>query len=243
MQNSEIIKNTLSRYDFISSKIHGNVFDHQPNMITTYHSSKILLENNITEVYSSNDIFLKKKKSRSLDKEGRVIFRIHENHNFDEFFDNVLSFENLNHENYEQNIKKYFELLKKDGKLILLVFNKENRILNNVETNKYFSINDLKNKLSSKFEINEIYSQRFLKKTNNVIENKLGIIRKTSAKILKKIDKDRKIYVKIFQKNMKKINSMKENIEKIPEEDFVPKKFDENKQPYFLLLICKKIKT
>ena len=42
---------------------------------------------------------------------------------------------------------------------------------------------------------------------------------------------------------MKKINSMKENIEKIPEEDFVPKKFDENKQPYFLLLICKKIKT
>jgi hypothetical protein len=42
---------------------------------------------------------------------------------------------------------------------------------------------------------------------------------------------------------MKKINIIKENIEKIPDEDFIPKKYDDDKQPFFLLLICKKIKT
>lgn len=243
MQNSEIIKNALSRYDFISKKIDGNVFDHQPNLLTAYHSSKILLQNNVTNVYSCNDIFSKKMILRSISDGKKIIFEIHENKIFKEYFDNILSFENLNHENYEQNLKKYFELLKQDGKLILVVLNSEKKISNDVENNKYFSIKDLQMKLSSKFEINEIYSQRFLKKSNNKIENKLGLIRKTSAKILKKIDKDRKLYIKIFQKNMKKINTIKENIEKIPDEDFIPKKYDKNKLPFFLLLICKKIKT
>ena len=111
-----------------------------------------------------------------------------------------------------------------------------------MENNIYFSIKDLEKKLSLKFEINEVYSQRFLKKANNEIVNNLGLIRKTSAKLLKKIDKNKEVYIKIFQKTMKKINTIKENIEKIPDEDFIPKKYDGDKQPFFLLLICKKIK-
>ena len=107
----------------------------------------------------------------------------------------------------------------------------------------YFSIKDLEEKLSLKFEINEVYSQRFLAKANNEIVNNLGLIRKTSAKLLQKIDKNKRVYIKIFQKTMKKINIIKENIEKIPDEDFIPKKYDDDKQPFFLLLICKKIKT
>ena len=243
MQNTEIIKNSLSRYDFISNKIDGNVFDHQPNLLTAYHSSKILLQNNVTDVYSCNDIFSKKIISRSLNHERKIIFKIHENQIFKEYFDNILSFENLNHKNYEQNLKKYFELLKEDGKLILVVLNDGKKKSNNIENNLYFSIKDLEKKLSLKFEINEVYSQRFLEKANNEIVNNLGLIRKTSAKLLKKIDKNKEVYVKIFQKTMKKINTIKENIEKIPDEDFIPKKYDDDKQPFFLLLICKKIKT
>jgi hypothetical protein len=67
------------------------------------------------------------------------------------------------------------------------------------------------------------------------------MIRQKSAKIIKKIDKNEKLYRRIFQKNMKKINSFKQNIEKIPDDDFIPKKFDKSKQSLFLLFICKKI--
>ena len=127
MQDLEIIKNSLSRYNFISNKIDGNVFDHQPNLLTAYHSSKILLQNKVTDVYSCNDIFSKKIISRSLNHEKKIIFEIHENQIFKEYFDNILSFENLNHENYEQSLKKYFELLKENGKLILVVLNNEKK--------------------------------------------------------------------------------------------------------------------
>jgi outer membrane protein assembly factor BamA len=104
-----------------------------------------------------------------------------------------------------------------------------------------FDKNEIVKEISLKFKINEIYSQRFLEKENKKIENKLGIIREKSAKIIKKIDKNEKLYRRIFQKNMKKINSFKQNIEKIPNDDFIPKKFDKNKQSLFLLFICKKI--
>jgi|APSaa5957512535_1039671.scaffolds.fasta_scaffold409765_2 hypothetical protein len=67
-----------------------------------------------------------------------------------------------------------------------------------MENNRYFSINDLEKKLSLKFEINEVYSQRFLEKSNNEIVNNLGLIRKISAKLIKKIDKNKKVYIKIF---------------------------------------------
>ena len=67
-----------------------------------------------------------------------------------------------------------------------------------MENNRYFSINDLEKKLSLKFEINEVYSQRFLEKSNNEIVNNLGLIRKISAKLIKKIDKNKKIFIKIF---------------------------------------------
>ena len=66
------------------------------------------------------------------------------------------------------------------------------------------------------------------------------MIREKGAKIIKKMDKNEKLYRKIFQKNMKKINSLKQNIEKIPDDDFIPKKFNKNMQPLFLLFICKK---
>jgi len=238
MENFEYIKNNLFRYNFISNFVNGKIFDHQKNMSTTYHSAKILLENNSMEIFSCDDIKSNKIMSRRSNDEGTIVSKIKEINFFQSYFDYLISFEIINKENIKQYFELYFSLLKKNGTLILLVPNKEKMIFKN-EIN--FDKNELVKEISLKFEINEIYSQRFLEKENKKIENKLEMIRQKSAKIIKKIDKNEKLYRRIFQKNMKKINSFKQNIEKIPDDDFIPKKFDKSKQSLFLLFICKKI--
>lgn len=237
MENFEYIKNNLFRYDFISNLVTGKIFDHQKNMSTTYHSAKILLKN-CEEIVSCNNIESNKIMSRTTNNEGNIISKIKEINFLQSSFDNLISFEIINKENFKQCFELYLNLLKKNGTLILLIPNKEKAIFKN-EIN--FGREELIKEISLKFEINEIYSQRFLEKENKIINNKLGIIREKSAKIIKKMDKNEKIYRKIFQKNMKKINLLNQNIEKIPDDDFIPKKFDLSKQPLFLLFICKKI--
>jgi cyclopropane fatty-acyl-phospholipid synthase-like methyltransferase len=206
-------------------------------MSTTYHSAKILLENNSQEIFSSSDIKSNKIMSRKINSEGNIISEIKEIDFLQSHFDNIISFEIINKNNIKNCFELYFSLLKKNGTLILLIPNKEKMILKNKNN---FDKDEFINKISSKFTISEIYSQRFLEKENRKIENKLGMIREKGAKIIKKMDKNEKLYRRIFQTNMKKINSLKQNIEKIPDDDFIPKKFNKNKQPLFLLFICKK---
>jgi len=237
MENFEYIKNNLFRYKFISNLVNGKIFDHQKNMSTTYHSAKILLENNSQEIFSSSDIKSNKIMSRKINSEGNIISEIKEIDFLQSHFDNIISFEIINKNNIKNCFELYFSLLKKNGTLILLIPNKEKMILKNKNN---FDKDEFINKISSKFTISEIYSQRFLEKENRKIENKLGMIREKGAKIIKKMDKNEKLYRRIFQTNMKKINSLKQNIEKIPDDDFIPKKFNKNMQPLFLLFICKK---
>lgn len=236
MENFQYIKNNLFRYNFISNLVSGKIFDHQKNMLTTYHSARILLENNSVEIVSCDDIKSNKIISRRRNNEENIVSKIGEINFFQSYFDYLISFEIINKININEYFELYFNLLKKNGTLILLVPNKEKSIFKN-EIN--FDKDELVKEISLKFEINEIYSQRFLE--NKKTENKLEIIREISAKIIKKIDKNEKLYRRIFQKNMKKINSFKQNIEKIPDDDFIPKKFDKSKQSLFLLFICKKI--
>ena len=224
MENFEYIKNNLFRYEFISNLVNDKIFDHQKNMSTTYHSAKILLENNSKEIFSCNDIKSNKIMSRRTNNEGNIILEMKEINFFQSYFDNIISFEIINKENIKQYFELYSNLLKENGTLILLVPNKEKMIIKN-EIN--FDKNEIVKEISLKFKINEIYSQRFLEKENKKIENKLGIIREKSAKIIKKIDKNEKLYRRIFQKNMKKIFL---NQKKMLLEDYIFKKIQKLKQ-------------
>ncbi len=239
--NSEIIKNNIFKYNFIKKFVNGKIFDHQQNIFTTYSSAKILLESNVDEVYSCNNTQFFETDLRKLDNKGNIIFSTINNGNFKLDFDYILSFEILNQKNISENLEIYYKILKENGTLIISVLNKQNKNLEKIQNNYKFSIKELEEKLSPKYEVLEIYSQRFLEKSvKNEKTNVFKIIRKNIAKVLKKIDKNRQFYIKYFQKNISKLDSLNENMKKISDEDYVPKKYDSKMEPFTLILICKK---
>ncbi len=237
MLNSEIIKNDIFRYKFIEKFLSGKIFDHQSNTFTTYHSSKILLENNVTEVYSSRNLFSAEVDFRKKDN-GKIIFSSVKKEDYESYFDGVISFENLTKNNISKNLETYFKLLKKNGILVLVLENKQIKL----DANNIFSINELKEKITKIFTITEIFSQRFLEKPHNTqMGIKLEKIRKVLAQILKRIDKNKQFYIKYIQKNATKFNTYKEKIKRIPDDDFIPRKYVENIEPFYFILICKRI--
>ena len=196
--NSEIIKNNIFRYNFIKKFLNGKIFDHQQNTFTTYTSAKILLENNVSEVYSSNNLKSKEKNLRKYNKKLEIDFSIKIIKNYKNYFDSIISFENITKKNFSENIENYFEGLKENGILIISVLNNvqdENNI------NK-FTLDELKKLMNLKFKILEVYSQRFIQKPVNEKNTNMKKIRKELSNVLKKIDKNRKFYIKYLQKNI-----------------------------------------
>jgi len=237
MLNSEIIKNNIYRYKFIQKFVDGKIFDHQSNTFTTYHSSIILLENNVTEIYSCRTLLSKEIDVRKK-QHGKILFSSIKRENYELFFDGIISFENLNKNNFSKNLEKYFKFLKEDGVLVLAIKNKQKGFDNDYT----FSINELKEKIRIKFDIIEIFSQRFLEKTNDTqIDIKISKIRKAMAQILKRVDKNKQFYIKYIQKNVTKFDTHIEKTKKIPDDDFFVKKYDKNIEPLYFILICKKL--
>lgn len=239
--NSEIIKNNMFKYEFIRKFITGKVFDHQSNNFTPYNSAKILLQNNTTEVYSCTNLFDEEIDLRKRDNDGSIIFSSVNNRNLKSNFDSIISFENLNQTNIIENLNFYYNLLKDNGILIISVLNKRIATKNIQNTNE-FTADDLKEKINLKFKIIEIYSQRFKERSDtNQAATLFGKSRKALAYFLKKIDKNKQFYIKHIQDKAIKFDSFNENIKKIPDDDFIPKKYNKETHPLFLILVCKKI--
>lgn len=239
--NSEIIKNNIFRYEFIREFITGKIFDHQSNNFTPYNSAKILLQNNTTEVYSCTDLFDEEIYLRKQYDDGSIIFSSTHNKNLKSNFDSVISFENLNQTNIIENLNFYHNLLKDNGILIISVLNKRT-FTKNIKKIDEFTADDLKEKISLKFKITEIYSQRFKERSDtNQATTLFGKSRKALAYFLKKVDKNRQFYIKHIQDKAVKFDSFNENIKKIPDDDFIPKKYNKETHPLFLILVCKKI--
>ena len=236
--NSEIIKNNIFRYNFIKKFLNGKIFDHQQNTFTTYTSAKILLENNVSEVYSSNNLKSKEKNLRKYNKKLEIDFSIKIIKNYKNYFDSIISFENITKKNFSENIENYFEGLKENGILIISVLN---NVQNENDINK-FTLDELKKLMNLKFKILEVYSQRFIQKPVNEKNTNMEKIRKELSNVLKKIDKNRKFYIKYLQKNISKMDSYNENLKQIPNEDYIPIKYDKNHEPMYLILICRKTK-
>ena len=238
--NSEIIKNDIFRYEFINKFIKGKCLDHKSNNFTLYHSARILLQNRVSEIYHIMDLSDKEISIRKKQNDGSISLNHLDKKNFETSFDSIISFQNLNQKNIIQNLEFYHSVLKRSGILFLSVSNKTIKNKNEKKINQ-FSIDDLKNIINSKFVISEIYSQRFREKVainySAVITRK---IKKYLAKILKKMGKIRQIYQKNIKKTVSKFDPYKQYFHKIPDEDFVPRKYKKNDEPLFLILICRK---
>lgn len=240
--NSEIIKNNIFRYKFMDEFITGKVFDHQSNNFTPYNSAKILLQNSTTEVYSCTNLFDEEIYLRRLDDDGSILFSSVNNRNLKSNFDSVISFENLNQANIIENLDFYYNLLKDNGILIISVLNKRKTSPKNIQKTNEFTVDDLREKISLKFKVIEIYSQRFKERSDiNQAATLFGKSRKALAYFLKKIDKNRQFYIKHIQDKAIKFDSFNENVKKIPDDDFIPKKYNKETYPLFLILVCKKI--
>lgn len=241
--NSEIIKNNIFRYEFIREFITGKVFDHQSNNFIPYNSAKILLQNSTTEVYSCTNLFDEEIYLRRLDDDdGSILFSSVNNKNLKSNFDSVISFGNLNQANIIKNLDFYYNLLKDSGILIISVVNKRKTPPKNIQNTNEFTVDDLREKISLKFKVIEIYSQRFKERSDtNQAATLFGKSRKALAYFLKKIDKNRQFYIKHIQDKAVKFDSFNENIKKIPDDDFIPKKYNKETCPLFLILVCKKI--
>ena len=235
---SEIIKNDIFRYNFIGNFIEGKILDHKPNIFTSYNSAKILLEKKVTEVNSFTSLSSNELTTRYKNNENVIKFQVKKNINFKENFDGIISFQNLNEKNSQEYLKFYHNVLKNNGILILSVLNKRK----NSNDKNGFNLNELKNVMKIKFEIVEVYSHRF--KTKPVINYKAVMFRaakKRLALVLAKADKAKEFYKKKIKSTVSKHDPYKKYFNKIPDEDFIPKKYVQNSEPIFLILICKKI--
>ncbi len=65
-------------------------------------------------------------------------------------------------------------------------------------------------------------------------------MKKSLAEMLKKLGIIRKFYIKNMKKTVSKYDPYKQYFHKIPDEDFILKKFEKNQDPMFLVFICKK---
>lgn len=241
ISNSEIIKNDIFRYKFINQFVKGKIFDHKSNNFTLYHSARILLQNNVNEVYSLMKLSDEKLNLRKMVKDS-IIFKNVNNNNLESSFDAVISFQNLNQKNIKGNLEFYNSILKTNGMLIFSVSTK--REINSKTEQKInaFNLEELKNIIDSKFHIIEIYSQRFKEKPS--INHKAIIFRKIKSimsNVLNKIEIINKFYQKNIKKTITKYDPYKQYFHKIPDDDFIPKIYKKKDKPLFLILICKKM--
>lgn len=234
--NSEIIKIHIFRYKYFKNFLYGKIFDHQSNFNTTYTSSKILLENNINQIFSSNDLSFNEIFCRKIIND-KIFFFTSKNNNFELFFDHIISFENLTKENVNKNLDVYYYILKYDGTLILGIKNRRDDNNSEIE----FFLDEIKEIISQRFQIVDIFSQRFIEKPNKLkSESMIFNIRNIISYFLKRIDRNRKFYIKYIQKEMQKIDLKSINNKIIPDEDYIPKKKEVAIEPLYYIFICRK---
>lgn len=235
---SEIIKNDIFRYNFIGKYLEGKILDYKPNKFTSYNSAKILLEKKVTEVNSLMNLSDNELTKRTKNNKGIIEFQIIKKTILKKSFDGLISFQNLNEKNIQEHLEFYNNVLKNNGILILSISNniKENK------DEKQFDLNQIKNIIKTKFEVSEVYGHRFISKP--IINHKAVIFRfvkKKLALVLAKTNKTQEFYKKKIKNTVSKHDPYKEYFHKIPDEDFIPKKYVEKSKPIFLILICKKI--
>ena len=156
-----MFKENSSRYEFAAKFTHGSVYDYSPGVFMSYFGAKTLLENKVTEEVINFNAFAKNSKhtKRSKLKDGSINFSILDDDLIkNQSFDTVISFDTIQFEsNYDKLLKKFFDLLKKDGMLILSVPNSK---VNSIIVKNKFTEKLIKESLNKYFKNITIYYQK-----------------------------------------------------------------------------------
>tara|TARA_B100001559_G_scaffold320061_2_gene331105 strand:- start:15707 stop:16453 length:747 start_codon:yes stop_codon:yes gene_type:complete len=245
LKSLEIFKENSTRYELASNYAHGRIFDSSPGAFMSYHSTKILFKNGISEeiinenAFEENPIYTRRIKT----KDNSIDFSII-SHNFlkNESFDTVISFDTIQFQNnFDDYIKNFFNLLKTGGNFILSVPN-SNR---HSDLKNVFTEQSIKLLLQKYFKNTKIYYQKksidldsnlLLQSTSTQKNHSNTSLKKIIRKLYSLVDKNfnfyelylKKVYLKFFPPIITK------------KQDFVPvDNSDGNDYDYFVI-VCKK---
>jgi len=238
------INEYIKRYEFFSKFLNGKILDCKSNNFASFHSAKILLNNNVSDVFSFYT------KTRELSKRtysnGKINFENFQEKNIESLhFDGIISFETtFENMNLEKTIKEFSILLNEKGKLIISIINKE-------KINESLIPKDTQNIISTKknfleilrkyFSNIELYSQIIIEeKTPSKINSQMKSLRSIGVKFLSKFDKNRTFYLNYIQETTKKIDKKNSNALKISNEDYIPILNNAKHEPYYIIAVCEK---
>lgn len=252
---NDIYKEQTARYNFSSKLVSGKVLDITYGSFMSYQGAKILLSENATEVFSydimDDDIQCSKRK---LNAKNYIEFVPIFNIEFDDgYFDAIISTESIQYsKDPKLMIEEYYRLLKRDGVLIISTANKDgvNTLYGkSVEgwDDSIFKQKEFLQILKKTFSNIELFSQRLIPKSE-IIEKRFNLIikliihiRKILSTLLLKFDKKSNFYQSYLQKNIVKMNSSIEKMNKnILNVDYNPIKFEISHNPLFFIAICRK---
>tara|TARA_B100000029_G_C17557672_1_gene952175 strand:- start:623 stop:1444 length:822 start_codon:yes stop_codon:yes gene_type:complete len=239
------IKEYIQKYEFFSKFVFGKILDYNSNNSLSFLSAKILLNNNVTNVFSYYN------KTNEISKRTLVNGRIHyekppeKNEQILQNIDCIISFETtFKKMNLEETIEQFSIMLNKKGKLIISIINKDKinddsipkNLQNILYTKKYFL------KILKKYFDNvELYSQMIIEeKTISKFNILMKSLRSAGAKILSSIDKNRNFYLNYIQGIVKKTDTRNSNLFRISQEDCVPILNLDEHEPYYIIALCEK---
>tara|TARA_E500000331_G_scaffold313158_1_gene321639 strand:- start:7 stop:753 length:747 start_codon:yes stop_codon:yes gene_type:complete len=245
LKSLEIFKENSTRYEFASNHAYGRIFDYSPGAFMSYYSTKILFKNEICEeiinenAFEGNSIYTRRIKT----KDNLINFSII-SHNFveNESFDTVISFDTIQFENnFDDFIKKFFNLLKKNGNFILSVPNSNTHY----DPKNTFTEESIKSLLQKYFKNIKIYYQKkSIPLDSNLLPQSDSIQKNHSNTSLKKII--RKLYSLVDKNfNFYELHLKKVCLKLFPpiitkKQDFIPvDNSDGNDYDYFVI-VCKK---
>jgi len=245
LNSLEIFKENSTRYEFASNHAHGRIFDYSPGAFMSYYSTKILFKNEISEeiinenAFEENSIFTRRIKT----KDNSINFSII-SHDFieNESFDTVISFDTIQFENnFNDFIKKFFNLLKKNGNFILSVPN------SNIHSDpkKTFTEESIKLLLQKYFnDIKIYYQKKSITIDSNLFSKSVSAQENHSNTSLKKVI--RKLYSSMDKNfNFYELHLKKVHLKLFPpvitkKQDFVPVDNSHGNDYDYFVIVCKK---
>jgi 2-polyprenyl-3-methyl-5-hydroxy-6-metoxy-1,4-benzoquinol methylase len=245
IRTDDIHRTNLTKYEWVNQFINGEILDITCGKYLSYASSRLLLENNVTEIWSIDILENYEKIVVRKNKNGKITLETKTKEEFDvKKFDIILGFNILSvTENINESIKFIFEHLKNNGQAILSV-NNEDKLSNNkydlntkdlnLFTKKLLEIN-LKSYTSNiEFFLQGIIGIDYKEKFKNNSNSKL-------RKFILKSDKMYNLYFKYLRSSKNKISNINEKRQnkKTHRYEIIP--FDEKINPQFMIAKCKKL--
>ena len=242
---SHFFQSQKSRIEFSQKYSNGKVLFSSYGVNMQYVCSKQLLDSGCNEIWHRNnfedDLCLRKINSKdNIEYESKMnINDVNENN-----FDSILSFEEIQfHKDPNSLIRKYEKMLKSNGVLILST--------NNKIPNKTIKKNDIENTGLSKMELIKIIESVFpvLEKFSQGDISKMELVdssfergfynlKKMGKKVFDKLDRKTVFYKSYLQSSALKSREKKYEKMRI---DFKPIPLENEHNPLYFLMICKKI--